>query len=123
MLQDKKILIVDDDNDILEVLQIFFESNNYITHTTGKGEEVNALANHFKPDAILLDIMLSGMDGREICKELKENLYTKEIPIIMISAHPDLQKTTNEIGADDFAAKPFDLYQLVSKVNKLIKSS
>jgi DNA-binding response OmpR family regulator len=118
MNEEKKVLIVDDDADILEVLQLLFESSGYITQVTTKGEETYQLVNKFKPDAIIMDVLLSGLDGRVICNTLKKATTTKKIPIIMISAHPDAHISTLQAGADDFMAKPFDIDQLVNKVEK-----
>jgi CheY-like chemotaxis protein len=68
------------------------------------------------PDLLLLDIWMSGMDGKEICKHLKSQEVTKHIPIIMISANKDTQKIAFECGADDFIAKPFQMKNLLQKV-------
>ena len=120
MAKDKKVLIVDDDTDILESLKYTFEILGFIPRATGKGEEVSVLISEFNPDIILLDVLLSGIDGRNICKELKTNDKTKHIPIVMISAHPDAEKSTIEAGADAFLAKPFEVDELMEQVNKLI---
>lgn len=112
-----KIAIIDDDPDILEALNLVFEIEGYQTKTTLKGEETSQIVSEFKPDIILLDVLLSGKDGRVICKDLKQNLQTKAIPVIMMSAHPDAKKTVMEVGADDFIAKPFDVNKLFSLIS------
>lgn len=116
----KKVLIVDDDPDILEALKLTFEMDGYETHTITKGEETYEQVEQFKPDIIVLDVLLSGKDGRTICKNLKNDKNTSTTPIIMISAHPDADKSTKEVGADDFLAKPFDTHVLISKVAELL---
>lgn len=116
----KKILIVDDDPDILEALQLTFEFEGYTVSTITKGEETYRMVESFKPDVIILDVLLSGKDGRTICKKLKADHLTRTIPIIMISAHPNAEQSTIEVGADDFLAKPFDIDQLVGKVENIV---
>jgi len=121
MPKNKKVLIVDDDPDILEALQLTFEAADYIARTTTKGEETYHQVDEFAPDIIILDVLLSGKDGRRICQKLKKDKATKHIPIIMISAHPEADKSTRVMGADDFLAKPFDLDDLLKKVEQHIR--
>lgn len=119
-MSEKKVLIVDDDIDILEVMNLLFEFSGYQTKTLPDAEYTYKFVDEFKPDAIILDVMLSGYDGREICRQLKSTDRTKKIPIIMISAHPDAAKSTKQAGADDFLAKPFDIHELMEKVDQLV---
>lgn len=120
MSNNKTILIVDDDPDILEALQLIFESVGFTVRTTPKGEETFALVQRFHPDAIMLDVLLSGVDGREICKALKADEATKRIPVIMISAHPVAHISTIAAGADKFVSKPFDMHTLIQTVELLV---
>lgn len=112
----KKILVVDDEPDILEFLQIILEEEGYIVVTTDKGEYVEKLHNGGLPDLILLDVLLSGKDGREIVKALKSQEETKAIPVIMLSAHPSAEHTARQAGAEDFMAKPFEIDALLSRI-------
>lgn len=112
----KKILVVDDEPDILEFLQIIFEEEGFIVVTTEKGEYLEKLNNGALPDLILLDMLLSGKDGREIVKSLKSREKTKHIPVIMFSAHPSAERTALAAGADDFVEKPFDIEVLLRKI-------
>ncbi|TMC18812.1 MAG: response regulator [Chloroflexi bacterium] len=116
----KKILVVDDEPDILEFLQVILEEEGYLVATTEKGEYVEKLHAGGLPDLILLDVLLSGKDGREIVKQLKSQEETKSIPIIMFSAHPSAEKTAREAGADDFVAKPFQIDFLLAVVAKYL---
>jgi len=116
----KKILVVDDEPDILEFLQVILEEEGYLVATTEKGEYVEKLHAGGLPDLILLDVLLSGKDGREIVKQLKSQEETKSIPIIMFSAHPSAEKTAREAGADDFVAKPFHIDFLLAVVAKYL---
>jgi DNA-binding response OmpR family regulator len=70
----------------------------------------------FEPDLIVLDVLLSGVDGRIICKKLKHSPESKHIPIIMFSAHPGAQKNMKDFGADDFLPKPFESNKLIERI-------
>ena len=112
----KKILVVDDEPDILEFLQAILEDEGYIVSTTEKGEYVEKLQDGGLPHLILLDVLLSGKDGRQIAKRLKSQEETKHIPIIMISAHPSAKASARAAGADDFLSKPFEIDELLAKI-------
>lgn len=113
----KKILVVDDDADIRNVINYILTDGGYEVRELGNGHGVdNAIADS-RPDVILLDVVLGDMDGRDICRELKEAPATKAIPIIIISAthaHVDHEKGCH---ADDYLPKPFDIDVLLQKVN------
>jgi DNA-binding response OmpR family regulator len=112
-----KILVVDDDIDILSVMEILLSMKGFDVEVTSKGENTFPKIESFKPDLILLDVLISGHDGRAICKQIKTNQLTKNIPVIMFSAHPGAASTITEYGADDFIAKPFDVNNLMNKIN------
>lgn len=111
-----KILIIDDDPDILEVLQLTLQMEGFETKTNPHGEELFNEISIFKPDVIILDILLSGSDGRVLCKKLKSKIGTKNIPVILVSAHPKAKETIKESGADDFIPKPFNIDDLLNSV-------
>jgi DNA-binding response OmpR family regulator len=112
----KKILVVDDNEDILNIISIVLEMEGYYVTCANDGSMVNAKVQSELPDLILLDIMLAGMDGRDICKALKSDPQTSHIPIIMISASHTVLSTMEKCKADDFIAKPFDIHILAEKV-------
>jgi DNA-binding response OmpR family regulator len=112
-----KILVVDDDLDILSVMEILLSMKGFQVEVTSKGDNTFSKIDSFKPDLILLDVLISGFDGRTICKQLKSNKETQHIPVIMFSAHPGAAATIADYGADDFIAKPFDVDHLLKKVN------
>ncbi len=116
----KKILVADDDTAILDVLTLMLEDAGYEVTSTVDGQTVRKVLSEL-PDLILLDIWMSGTDGRDICKQLKSIKKTKHIPIIMISANKDTRKIAKEAGADDFIAKPFGMKELLAKVEKYTK--
>jgi len=112
----KKLLVVDDEPDILEFLSVILEEVGYAVITSDKGEFLEQLHNGGLPDLILVDVLLSGKDGREIVKYLKRQEETKHIPVIMFSAHPSAEDTAREAGAEDFVAKPFEIDLLLTKI-------
>src|SRR5437660_11794246 len=114
----KKLLVVDDERDILEFLQVILEEEGYAVITSDKGEYLEQLHNGGLPNLILVDVLLSGKDGREIVKYLKSQEETKHIPIIMFSAHPGAEETARQAGAEDFLAKPFEIDTLLTKIDK-----
>ena len=119
----KKILAVDDDLYILDALVELLKYSGYDVNTTPRGDEVFKKIDECVPDLILLDVMLSGTDGREICKQLKSNIATSGIPVIMISATPSISDSVKSFGANDFIAKPFDIFQLLNKIEKQLQSA
>ncbi len=116
----KKILVVDDEPDILEFLQIILQEEGYNVTITDKAEYLEKLNGSGLPNLILLDMLLSGKDGREIVKYLKSQEKTRHIPIIMFSAHPSAEERARKAGADDFVSKPFDIDVLLNKITFLL---
>lgn len=114
------ILVVDDDADILEFLRIILEEEGYTIVTSDKGEYLEQLRNGDLPHLILLDMLLSGKDGREIVKYLKSQQATRHIPVIMFSAHPNAEETARQAGADDFLAKPFAIDDLLAAIARYL---
>lgn len=120
--QNKKILVVDDDDGILDAISLILEDAEYKVMTLSNGNDTLKKTKIFEPDIILLDVLLSGSDGREICRSLKDNLATKQIPIIMISAHPTAKIGIKQYGADNFLAKPFEAVDLLQVIEKHLKN-
>lgn len=114
----EKILVIDDDPDILSVLEILLSRKGYKVEVSAKGDNTVHKVRAFHPDLVLLDVLISGHDGRTICKELKSKEDTRNIPVIMLSAHPAAAATIKEYGADDFIAKPFEVERLIKTIRK-----
>jgi DNA-binding response OmpR family regulator len=120
----RRILAVDDDNDILEVLQFILEDSGYEVDTLSDGHHLLDTIRKKTPDLILLDIMLGNMDGRELCKAVKKEDKTQNIPVILISASHNISGTLNQDGApNDFIAKPFDINNLLSKIKNQLAAA
>jgi DNA-binding response OmpR family regulator len=121
-MTNKKILILDDDQDLLDVLSLLLTESGYDIQTLNSGEQIFEEIKRFHPDLVLMDIMLAGMDGRLICKRMKAKTDTIDLPVILISGSHNLSQNLSEQGApNDFLAKPFDLNLLVKKIeNQLV---
>jgi two-component system phosphate regulon response regulator PhoB len=119
-----RILAVDDDKDILEVLQYILEDSGYQVETLANGQYIFDKIKQNPPDLILLDIMLGNLDGRDLCRKVKSNIDTRNIPVILISASHDVSQSLNQIGApDDFIAKPFDIDVLLGSISRQLSAA
>lgn len=118
-----KILIVDDDPDVRTVMNILMKKQGYEVETAFNREDALAKLGGSSPSLILLDVLLSGTDGREFCREIKENNQTKSIPVVMVSAHPGAAENIASYGADDFISKPINSEVLLEKVSRLVNDS
>lgn len=120
MAEKQKILIVDDDVNISELISLYLTKECFETFIVNDGDEVLTSFKEFNPNLILLDIMLPGIDGYEICREIRK---TSQIPIIMLSAKGEIfDKVLGlELGADDYIIKPFDSKELVARVKAVLR--
>ena len=119
----KNILVVDDEEDILKLVEYNLMQEGFQAKTSTSGEEALKLAREEHPDLIVLDLMLPGIDGLDICKLLKSDLDTSKIPILMITAkgeESDIVKGL-ESGADDYITKPFSPKVLVARVKSVLR--
>jgi len=120
-IEDTRIVVIDDDRGVLDSIVDALEFTGYqVEGSTKDGEYLNQAFQRGLPDLVILDVFLSGQDGREICSELKSRESTRRIPVILISAHPEAKETAFEAGADDFLAKPFELDALLDTVARAI---
>jgi DNA-binding response OmpR family regulator len=118
-MKSEKILVLDDDIDILEIVTLLLVERGYEVKALDHGETIFEDIKDFQPGLILMDVMLGSMDGRAICKDLKGNPVTRELPVILISGTHDLVESIHLPGGpDDFIAKPFDLDQLYAKIDQ-----
>jgi DNA-binding response OmpR family regulator len=122
MEKQKRIVIIEDDKGIIDAVQMALEFEGYDVTTADRGDYADDLIDGRAPlpDLIMLDMLLSGKDGRTICKDLKKNPKTKRTPVIMMSAHPRAESSSKEAGADGFLPKPFPIKDLLTAVQKLI---
>lgn len=120
MSEKQKILVVDDDEDISELISLYLIKECFDTKRAEDGDTALRLFNEYKPDLILLDIMLPGKDGYDVCREIRK---TSKVPIIMLSAKGEIfDKVLGlELGADDYMIKPFDSKELVARVKAVLR--
>lgn len=119
----KTILAIDDEKDILNLLHYNLEKEGYQVLTAGTGESGFELAKGKKPDLVLLDLMLPGVDGLEVCKLLKNSKETKHIPVIMLTAKgSEIDQVVGlELGASDYIPKPFSVKVLLARVKNVFR--
>lgn len=122
MVNKQRILIVDDDENIAELISLYLTKECFETQIAYDGESALKLVDSFNPSLILLDIMLPGIDGYGVCREIRA---TKNTPIIMLSAKGEVfDKVLGlELGADDYMEKPFDTKELVARVKAVLRRS
>lgn len=118
-----KVLIIDDDPDVRTLMNIVMKKQGYEVETAFNREDALFKLKGFQPSIILLDVLLSGTDGRELCKEIKSNDEMSSVPVIMVSAHPGGAGKIKEYGADDFISKPINTSVLMEKLEKLVNES
>lgn len=120
MVSKQKILIVDDDNNIAELIALYLTKECFETKIVNDGEEALREFASFRPDLIILDLMLPGIDGYQVCREVRQKSQT---PIIMLSAKGEVfDKVLGlELGADDYLEKPFDTKELVARVKAVLR--
>lgn len=116
----QKILIVDDDNNIAELISLYLTKECYDTKIVNDGEQALIAFEHYKPNMLLLDLMLPGIDGYQVCREIRAK---SDVPIIMLSAKGEVfDKILGlELGADDYILKPFDSKELVARVKAVLR--
>jgi len=117
----KKLLIIEDDADILSILDLIFKQEGYhviLSESGAEAEEIPVI----KPDLVLLDLRLTsyGREGETICAKIKSQAATRHIPVILLSAEMDIREICEECGANDYLSKPFDIEQLSQKVKSLV---
>ena len=117
------ILIVEDEKDIVKMLDYNLKKEGYKTLVANDGEDALDMANTKLPDIILLDLMLPGVDGLEVCKELKSERKTSAIPVIMLTAKAqESDKVVGlELGADDYVTKPFSPRELIARIKAVLR--
>ena len=116
-----RILVIDDDPDIGIMIKMILEYSGYSVLVSDRGDQAEELIRNNHVDLLIMDMLLSGINGTDICRRLKQtDSTTHQLPIMMISAHPNAKETCLEAGADDFIAKPFDMDDILSKISRLV---
>jgi len=122
-MANEKILVVDDEEDVLELVRYNLDKNGYKVDVATSGEQALGKARAKPPELIMLDLMLPGIDGLEVCKKLKSDPKMEHIPIIMLTAKGEESDivTGLELGADDYVTKPFSPRVLIARVRRILQ--
>ena len=116
-----RILVIDDDKPMLEIVKSILDNEGYVVETISNWKIVFDKIRQYKPDLIILDIFISGSDGRVICKELKKSKTTTNIPVILFSATNRLEAYTKDSNAQGYLKKPFETMELVNIVKEKLR--
>lgn len=119
----KKILLIDNDQGILDVMQEALNYEGYDVHAVDETDDIMSLVNEHQPDLLLIDYLLNGINGGELCHQLKINKQTCLLPVIIISAYPQVLQSLGNYGCNVFIPKPFDLFYLLDQINTLSDQS
>jgi DNA-binding response OmpR family regulator len=120
MNKNARILVLDDDPDIGTMIKMMLEYKGYKVTVSDRADMAQQTLNNGRVDLIIMDMLLSGVNGTDLCVDLKKDPSTSRIPVIMISAHPNAKEICLEAGADEFISKPFDMNDILSKIDGLL---
>ena len=115
-----RILLIDDDKDLLTILKNSLMKKGFEVYAQHSWDGDTEIIHQIKPNLVILDVFLSGLDGLDICKKIKRSPFTKNLPVLIISGFPWIsQSAIYEFGANDFIAKPFETNELLHKIHKI----
>lgn len=119
-----KILVVEDDQDINEIISRTLRNEGYAVYSVASGEEGLELSRKLQPSLVILDLMLPGIDGREVCRQLKNDGRTRTIAVIMLTARSEVSDVVSglELGADDYMTKPFSPRELIARIRARLRA-
>lgn len=121
MEENARILVVDDDSGIGEMLKTLLEFYGYEVFVTEKPQKTQELILQHDIDLVLLDMLISGVNGTDVCADLRENPETRKTPVLMMSALHNAGPKCREAGANDFIAKPFEMEDLIEKISQILE--
>ena len=119
----KKVLVIDDDEAVLDVMKEALTYEGFEVKIADKADDVQAMINTYQPDLLLIDYILKGINGGEICHQVKDNGREKKLPVIIVSAYPKVLTSLGDYGCDKFIAKPFDLDDLVGCIKSVLQGN
>jgi DNA-binding response OmpR family regulator len=117
----KKIIVIEDDEAIIDALTLALQMEGYEVYPVIKAKKSVETIRKSNPDLIIIDLLLSGIDGRDIVKDIRNDKKINTIPIILTSAHPTAHDVAKSLGVEGFVAKPFDIGELFKKIHQLTK--
>jgi DNA-binding response OmpR family regulator len=118
----KRILIIDDDADLLDILKGYLTSCGHDVYTRDNATEIFSIIDEYRPNLVILDYLLNGINGGEICHEVKNSYIGSQIPVMLYSAYPRVLLSLGLYGCDLFVPKPFDLSELSQSVDQLLQT-
>jgi DNA-binding response OmpR family regulator len=122
-MKKKNILVIDDDLDIGRMIKMLLEYKGYSVTVLEKTEQASEIIRNNQTDLVIMDMLLSGVNGIDVCARFKKDHTIAHIPVIMISAHPDAKKICLEAGANDFISKPFEINEIFSRISFLLNKA
>ncbi|WP_424494014.1 response regulator [Salinimicrobium sp. GXAS 041] len=122
MAEKKTILVVDDDSGIGDMLKTLLEFYDYEVYVTEEPEKTKTLIQEHDVDLVMLDMLISGVNGTDVCSRIRENEATANTPVIMMSALHNAGPKCKDAGANDFIAKPFEMEDLIKKINSILEN-
>ncbi|PWS33639.1 response regulator transcription factor [Pedobacter paludis] len=122
-MEKKRIHILEDDQEIRNVIEILLKEEGFELQLSSSFSELKKNIQDAMPDLFLLDVMLPDGNGAEICEDLKTDIFTKHIPIIVMSAQNNSEQKAIDAFADDYISKPFDIYDVLARINAQLKRS
>src|SRR5579862_9892585 len=119
----KRVLILDNDPDVLDVMKEALTYEGFEVMCVGEASDVIALVNDHNPDLLIIDYILHGINGGELCHQVKADKRTAELPVVLVSVYPRVLQSLGDYDCDDFIPKPFDLEDLVERIKKLTENT
>jgi DNA-binding response OmpR family regulator len=119
----KKVLVIDDDEAVLDVMKEALVYEGFEVKIADKADDIQGMISAYSPDVLLIDYILNGINGGEICHQLKENNSTGKLPVIIVSAYPRVLTSLGLYGCDKFIPKPFDLDDLVESIKSVLQGN
>lgn len=119
----KRILIIDDDKAVLDILEEVLDYSGFMVNACSDTKDIFEDIEKYHPDLVLIDYLLSGINGGELCHQIKTNTKTQNLPVVIISAYPRVLLSLGNYGCDTFIAKPFDVADLVDNINYCLQAS
>ncbi len=121
--QQLKVLVVDDEDNIIELIRLGLRYEGFQVEVASDGEQGITMAQRINPDLVILDVMMPGIDGLEVCRRLRANPTTQDVPILMLTAKDEVGDRILglQTGADDYLTKPFDFYELLERIKAILR--
>ncbi len=118
-----KVLVVDDEDNIVELIRLGLHYEGFQVEVASNGEQGLTLAQRMSPDLVILDVMMPDLDGLEVCRRLRSNPTTQDIPVLMLTAKDDVSDRIVglQTGADDYLTKPFNFYELLERIKAILR--